>query len=189
MAATTRQQQRAAIPKFGRKSSLERLWFVILSVFVIGYAFLAGVRALTEFDLGWLLATGRWIAQHRQIPSTDVFSYTAQGQPWIYPIKPHFLRCLVGRGLCAALVARGSGLRSDDRFAVAARIDDFRCAGHHGRSFDCHPHASARRHVHRGAVCSLSRPAVELPSNWPNPAVAAAAIDGGGGHSPSPLCR
>jgi Tfp pilus assembly protein PilF len=86
MAATTRQQQRAAIPKFGRKSSLERLWFVILSVFVIGYAFLAGVRTLTEFDLGWLLATGRWIAQHRQIPSTDVFSYTAQGQPWIYPI-------------------------------------------------------------------------------------------------------
>ncbi len=36
--------------------------------------------------MGWLLATGRWIAQHRQIPSTDVFSYTAHGQPWIYPI-------------------------------------------------------------------------------------------------------
>ncbi|MGA7865616.1 MAG: hypothetical protein WCA23_16795, partial [Stellaceae bacterium] len=62
------------------------LWFVVLSLFVIGYAFLAGIRTLTEFDLGWLLATGRWIAHHRQIPSTDVFSYTAQGQPWIYPI-------------------------------------------------------------------------------------------------------
>ena len=56
------------------------------SLFVIGYAFFAGIRTLTEFDLGWLLATGRWIAHHRQIPSTDVFSYTAQGQPWIYPI-------------------------------------------------------------------------------------------------------
>jgi tetratricopeptide (TPR) repeat protein len=66
--------------------SRQWLWFVVLSVFVIGYAFLAGIRTLTEFDLGWLLATGRWIAQHRQIPSTDVFSYTAQGQPWIYPI-------------------------------------------------------------------------------------------------------
>src|ERR1700740_2040991 len=86
MAATTRQQQRATIPKVRGKSSLERLWFVVLSVFVIGYAFLAGIRTLTEFDLGWLLATGRWIAQHRQIPSTDVFSYTAQGQPWIYPV-------------------------------------------------------------------------------------------------------
>ncbi|MGA7262135.1 MAG: hypothetical protein WBX30_14725, partial [Stellaceae bacterium] len=70
----------------GGKSGLGRRWFVVLSLFVIGYAFLAGIRALSEFDLGWLLATGRWIAQHRQIPSTDVFSYTAQGQPWIYPI-------------------------------------------------------------------------------------------------------
>ena len=66
--------------------SRQWLWFVVLSLFVIGYAFLAGFRSLTEFDLGWLLATGRWIAQHRQIPSTDVFSYTAHGQPWIYPI-------------------------------------------------------------------------------------------------------
>ena len=66
--------------------SRQWLWFAVLSLFVIGYAFLAGIRTLTEFDLGWLLATGRWIAQHRQIPSTDVFSYTAQGQPWIYPI-------------------------------------------------------------------------------------------------------
>jgi Tfp pilus assembly protein PilF len=66
--------------------SRQWLWFVVLSVFVIGYAFLAGIRTLTEFDLGWLLATGRWIAQHRQIASADVFSYTAQGQPWIYPV-------------------------------------------------------------------------------------------------------
>src|SRR6516162_10743109 len=86
MAATTRQQQRATIPKSGGKSGLERLCFVLLSLFVIGYALVAGIRTLTEFDLGWLLATGRWIAQHQQIPSTDVFSYTAQGQPWIYPI-------------------------------------------------------------------------------------------------------
>ena len=70
----------------GARLSRQSLWFVVLSLFVIGYAFLAGIRTLTEFDLGWLLATGRWIVQHRQIPSTDVFSYTAQGQPWIYPI-------------------------------------------------------------------------------------------------------
>jgi len=39
-----------------------------------------------DYDLGWQMATGRWIVQHRQIPSSDVFSYTAQGQPWIYPV-------------------------------------------------------------------------------------------------------
>jgi Flp pilus assembly protein TadD len=57
-----------------------------LSVAAIAYALLAGLRTLTDFDLGWQLATGRWVAQHHQIPSTDVFSYTAQGQPWIYPV-------------------------------------------------------------------------------------------------------
>jgi hypothetical protein len=47
---------------------------------------LGGFYTLTDFDLGWQLATGRWVAQHHQIPSIDVFSYTAQGQPWIYPV-------------------------------------------------------------------------------------------------------
>lgn len=33
-------------------------------------------------DLWWHLATGRWIIEHGEIPSTDPFSYTAQGRPW-----------------------------------------------------------------------------------------------------------
>src|SRR5271169_7140805 len=117
MAAITRQQQRATIRKVGGQSSLQRLWFVVFSLFVIGYAFLAGIRTLTEFDLGWLLATGRWIAQHRQIPSTDVLSYTAQGEPWIYPIGSslifygawlvggYALITWLGAAACAATVA------------------------------------------------------------------------------------
>ncbi len=52
----------------------------------LAYALLAGLRTVMDYDLGWQMATGRWVAQHRQIPSTDVFSYTAQGQPWIYPV-------------------------------------------------------------------------------------------------------
>lgn len=126
MAGITRQQQRATISKVGGKSSLGRLWFVGLSLFVIGYAFLAGIRTLSEFDLGWLLATGRWIAQHRQIPSADVFSYTAQGQPWIYPIGSslifygawlvggYALITWLGAAACAAttalLLRRGSAI-------------------------------------------------------------------------------
>jgi hypothetical protein len=60
--------------------------FIVLSLAAIGYAFLAGLRTLSEFDLGWQLATGRWIVEHGEIPSTDVFSYMASGQPWIYPV-------------------------------------------------------------------------------------------------------
>ena len=65
---------------------LARKLYLFLCVVALGYAFVAGLRTLTQYDLGWQLATGRWIAQHHQVPSTDVLSYTAQGQPWIYPV-------------------------------------------------------------------------------------------------------
>jgi len=66
--------------------TMERRFLIALSLVVIIYGVLAGLRTVTDFDVGWQLATGRWIAQHHQIPSVDVFSYTAQGQPWIYPV-------------------------------------------------------------------------------------------------------
>jgi len=49
------------------------------------YAFLANLRTVADSDLFWQLATGRWVVQHHRVFSSDVFSYTAQGQPWIYP--------------------------------------------------------------------------------------------------------
>ena len=65
---------------------LDRRLFLIVAAIALMYAFLAGLRTVSDFDLGWQLATGRWIVQHHHISSTDVFSYTAQGQPWIYPV-------------------------------------------------------------------------------------------------------
>ncbi len=67
-------------------SALQRRLFLILASIALIYAFLAGLRTVSEPDLGWQLATGRWVAQHHAIPSTDVLSYTAAGQPWIYPV-------------------------------------------------------------------------------------------------------
>ena len=60
--------------------------FIVLTVTALAYALLAGLRTLMDYDLGWQLATGRWVAQHHQVSSTDVFSYTAYGQPWVYPV-------------------------------------------------------------------------------------------------------
>jgi tetratricopeptide (TPR) repeat protein len=57
----------------------------LLAVVAVMYGFLAGFHTLQDFDLGWQLATGRWVAQHHWVFSTDVFSYTASGNPWIYP--------------------------------------------------------------------------------------------------------
>lgn len=67
-------------------SQLDKRWFLILAAIALIYALLAGLRTVSEFDLGWQLATGRWVVQHHYAPSTDVFSYTAQGKPWIYPV-------------------------------------------------------------------------------------------------------
>ncbi len=57
----------------------------ILGLFALTYAFTAGLRTVADMDLGWQMATGRWIVQHHKIPFTDVLSHTARGREWIYP--------------------------------------------------------------------------------------------------------
>jgi len=75
-----------AASKAAAKFPLERLLFYVLGAVALIYALVAGLKTIAEFDLGWQMATGRWIVQHHQIPSTEVFSYTAAGQPWTYPV-------------------------------------------------------------------------------------------------------
>ncbi len=60
--------------------------FVVLAAVALIYAFCAGLRTVQDFDLGWQMATGRWIVQHHSVPKVDVLSYTMQGQPWTYPV-------------------------------------------------------------------------------------------------------
>ena len=49
------------------------------------YALLAGLRTVSETDLGWQMATGRYIVQHHQVPSTALYTYTVPGARWVYP--------------------------------------------------------------------------------------------------------
>jgi len=92
---------------------LERLLFYALGAAALVYAFLAGLKTIAEFDLGWQMATARWIVQHRQIPSTEVLSYTAAGQPWTYPAGSglvfYALYLLGGYGLLSWLTACACG--------------------------------------------------------------------------------
>jgi tetratricopeptide (TPR) repeat protein len=59
------------------------------------YAFLAGFHTISETDLGWHMATGRYILQHHVVPTTDVLSYTSPGAPWIYPVLGEVLFYLI----------------------------------------------------------------------------------------------
>jgi tetratricopeptide (TPR) repeat protein len=62
-----------------------------MAALVLIYALFAGLRTVGDPDLGWQLATGRWMVQHRSIPFTDVLSYTIHGREWIYPVLSQLL--------------------------------------------------------------------------------------------------
>jgi len=53
-------------------------------VALAGFAYLLiAPSTLSDGDTGWHLATGRWILAHGRVPTTDPFSYTAPGHPWV----------------------------------------------------------------------------------------------------------
>jgi hypothetical protein len=81
MEANFAQRVRRQITRRWESSRRTRIPFLSLRLAAIGYAFFAGLRTLSEYDLGWQLATGRRVVQHLQIPSTDIFSYTVPGVP------------------------------------------------------------------------------------------------------------
>lgn len=59
---------------------------VLLCIFagLFGFSFFAILTgALTDGDTGWHIAAGRWILEHRAVPTTDTFSYTFFGKPWL----------------------------------------------------------------------------------------------------------
>ena len=113
-------------------TSLDRRLFLILAALAVIYAFLAGLRTLADPDLGWQMASGRWIVQHHQIFSADVFSFTVPGAAWIYPPGAQVLfYCLYrlggyallswfGAAVCAGTVALL--LRRGSAFTAAIAI-------------------------------------------------------------------
>jgi hypothetical protein len=40
-------------------------------------------RTFGDGDTAWHVAVGQWIVQHGRIPTTDPFSFTAYGKPWV----------------------------------------------------------------------------------------------------------
>ncbi|MGY3485290.1 hypothetical protein ACVW1C_003173 [Bradyrhizobium sp. USDA 4011] len=42
-----------------------------------------GDRLLADSDTYWQIAVGRWILDHRTLPSVDIYSFTKAGEPWV----------------------------------------------------------------------------------------------------------
>jgi hypothetical protein len=70
----------------GRDARVMGSIYAGLVLLTLTYALLAGLKTVVDFDLGWQMATGRYIVAHHAIPRTELFSYTAHGVEWIYPV-------------------------------------------------------------------------------------------------------
>ncbi len=65
------------------RTGMPRATFALLAA-LAAFAFTIIVpTALRDGDTGWHLATGAWIVAHARVPTTDPFSFTATGRPWV----------------------------------------------------------------------------------------------------------
>ena len=65
-----------------RTSILPLFIAVLLIPAVLG----SSLTIFNDGDVSWHIATGPWIVDHRAIPTTDPFSFTWAGKPWV-PIE------------------------------------------------------------------------------------------------------
>ncbi|GMA51706.1 hypothetical protein GCM10025857_30630 [Alicyclobacillus contaminans] len=59
-----------------------RVEHMVLVVWLVSFA-VYQLAPLSDPDTPWHLATGRYILTHHTVPTTDPFSWTMRGQPWV----------------------------------------------------------------------------------------------------------
>lgn len=85
-APNLRRSRTAAVAAFTARLRTSGLWQVSLpllaGVFVYLYSFSQRKLLLADGDTYWHIAAGRWMLEHRTIPTSDAFSHTMYGAPW-----------------------------------------------------------------------------------------------------------
>ncbi len=56
-------------------------WLMAAGIYLL--LMVLGQRLLADPDTYWHIALGRWILQHRTVPTTDPFSWTMRGEHWV----------------------------------------------------------------------------------------------------------
>ena len=67
--------------KRSRKGLLDVLFLLLTLSFITGITI--STASVMDEDIWWHLQTGRWILAHHAVPTQDMFSAHAAGQPWI----------------------------------------------------------------------------------------------------------
>lgn len=65
-----------------REGVVNLLLFGVL-VLILPLLLASSPTIFNDGDVSWHIAAGNWIISHRSIPTTDPFSLTAAGQPWV----------------------------------------------------------------------------------------------------------
>ncbi|MCE5307147.1 MAG: hypothetical protein LLG20_05860 [Acidobacteriales bacterium] len=61
--------------------SLTDVAFILPVLFLLGFGG-NGLSRMLEGDTGWHVRAGDWMRLHGQVPTTDIFSFSKEGQPW-----------------------------------------------------------------------------------------------------------
>src|SRR5271165_5841398 len=66
-------------------AALERIFSfpALLATFLVGGVFVSGRRFLVDPDMWWHLKVGETILATHRFPTTDPYSFTVHGQPWL----------------------------------------------------------------------------------------------------------
>ena len=103
-------------------------------------------------DVSWHVAAGRWILQNRAIPTTDPFSFTMAGHPWIaheWLSEVIYASAFDLGGICGA----GGNRRAGGNGASLDRLRPLERAGRAGRDAGIVPRARPDPcQVHAGAA-------------------------------------
>jgi hypothetical protein len=59
---------------------------MFVAVLLIPAVLGSSLMIFNDGDVSWHIATGQWIIDHHAIPTTDPFSFTWGGKPWV-PIE------------------------------------------------------------------------------------------------------
>lgn len=89
---------------------------VMLATGLVGAVFAASRAFLVDPDVWWHIKVGQAILATHHLPTTDIYSFTASGQPWITPewlgevLLASVFRVAGVRGLYVLLVVLGSAI-------------------------------------------------------------------------------
>jgi hypothetical protein len=82
VARSTERAARAPLIRPERYSFFDKLLFAVF-VLVVPVFVASQWTVFRDGDVSWHVAAGRWIVENGRVPSTDPFSFTMAGQPWV----------------------------------------------------------------------------------------------------------